>query len=201
MQSNKILNSKLKIILDKISSFLFLTLIFSWLYPLIALAIKLESKGPALFVQKRVGLQGKVFNCYKFRTLYINKNSLDKDSLALSYTVPVTKVGAFLRKYNLDELPQFINVFLGSMSMVGPRPHAIAFHNVYKTYVPNIDDRLAIKPGITGWAQIQGLRGDVENEQENKILITKRVAADLYYIQNWSFGLDVKIILKTFLRL
>lgn len=189
-----------KKIFDYSFSFLFLLLIFSWLYPLIAFAIKIETKGLALFVQERIGLNGKVFKCYKFRTLHTNKNSLDKDSLPLSYTTPATKVGIFLRKYNLDELPQFINVLKGDMSIVGPRPHAVLFHKMYSEYVENINDRLLIKPGITGLAQIKGLRGDVENKEENKINIQKRVAADIEYINNWSFSLDVKIFCKTFIR-
>lgn len=100
-------------------SICFLLFIFSWLYPIIAIAIKLETKGLAMFVQDCIGLNGKIFKCYKFRTLLSNSNSLDKDSLPLSYTTPATKVGVFLRKYNLDELPQFINVLKGNMSIIG----------------------------------------------------------------------------------
>ncbi|MBX2931647.1 MAG: sugar transferase [Chitinophagaceae bacterium] len=190
-----------KRLFDVTFSSLFLLFIFSWLYPLIAFAIKVETKGLALFVQERIGLNGKIFKCYKFRTLHTNKSSLDKDSLPLSYTTPVTKVGAFLRKYNLDELPQFINVLKGDMSIVGPRPHAILFHNMYSEYVKNIDERLLLKPGITGLAQIKGLRGDVENQEENKINIQKRIAADIEYITNWHFTLDIQISCKTFFKL
>ena len=178
----------------------FLLFIFSWLYPIIALLIKLETNGLALFVQERIGLNGKVFKCYKFRTLHTDKNATHSTSITLNYTTPSTKVGSFLRKFNLDELPQFINVFLGQMSIVGPRPHAIKFHALYATYVSNINNRLLVKPGITGLAQIQGLRGDVEDEMLNKINIQKRVDADIEYILNWSFGLDLKIFCKTFFK-
>jgi putative colanic acid biosynthesis UDP-glucose lipid carrier transferase len=185
---------------DFFFSFFFLLFIFSWLYPIIAIAIKLETKGLAMFVQERIGLNGKIFKCYKFRTLHNNQKSLDKDSLFLSYTVPVTKVGAFLRKYNLDELPQFINVLKGNMSIIGPRPHAIAFHKVYAEYVENINDRLLVKPGITGLAQVNDLRGDVEDKEQNKLKIQQRVNCDLEYIQTWSFKNDIIIFIKTFFK-
>lgn len=189
-----------KRLFDLLFSFFFLLFIFSWLYPIIAIAIKLETKGLAMFVQERIGLNGKIFKCYKFRTLHTNQKSLDKDSLILSYTVPVTKVGAFLRKYNLDELPQFINVLKGNMSIVGPRPHAIAFHKVYAEYVENINDRLLVKPGITGLAQINNLRGDVEDKEQNKINIQQRVNCDIEYILTWSLKADLNIFLKTFFK-
>lgn len=189
-----------KRLFDFVIAFFFLLFIFSWLYPLIALAIKLETKGLALFVQERIGLNGKVFKCYKFRTLHVNKSSLDKDSLPLSYTTPVTKVGAFLRKFNLDELPQFINVIKGDMSIVGPRPHAIAFHKVYAEYAGNINDRLLVKPGITGLSQINNLRGDVEDKEQNKINIQQRVNCDIEYILTWSFKNDCIIFFKTFFK-
>lgn len=197
VNAEKINHSIIKRVFDVCFSVCFLLFIFSWLYPIIAIIIKLESKGYALFVQERIGLNGKIFKCYKFRTLFTNKTSLAADSLPLSYTTPATKVGVFLRKYNLDELPQFINVLKGDLSIVGPRPHAIPFHNQYKIYVENIEQRLLIKPGITGLAQVSGLRGDVENEEENKIQIQKRVEKDIEYINTWSFGLDMKIIKKT----
>lgn len=200
VQAQKINSSNSKRLLDVVVSVFFLLFVFSWLYPIIAICIKLETKGLALFVQDRIGMNGKVFKCYKFRTLQSNAKSLDKDSLPLSYTTPATKVGLFLRKYNLDELPQLINVLKGEMSLVGPRPHAISFHNQYATYIKNIDERLLVKPGITGLAQVKGFRGDVENEAENKIQITKRIEQDIYYIQHWSFSLDVKIIQQTIFK-
>lgn len=185
---------------DFLVAFFFLLFIFSWLYPLIAIAIKLESGGLALFVQERIGLNGKVFKCYKFRTLKNNEVSTNQQSLTMGYNAPVTKVGAFLRDKNIDELPQFINVLLGSMSIVGPRPHAIPFHNMYSEFIPNINDRLLVKPGITGLAQIKGLRGDVEDKEQNKINIQQRIDCDIEYINNWSFADDLTVFKKTIFK-
>jgi putative colanic acid biosynthesis UDP-glucose lipid carrier transferase len=185
---------------DLFVSLFFLLFIFSWLYPLIAIAIKLESGGLALFVQERMGLNGQVFKCYKFRTLKNNQVSTTPESLTMGYNAPVTKVGAFLRDKNLDELPQFINVLLGSMSIVGPRPHAIPFHNMYSEFISNINDRLLVKPGITGLAQIKGLRGDVEDKEQNKINIQQRIDCDIEYINNWSFAADLTIFKKTIFK-
>lgn len=185
---------------DFLVALFFLLFIFSWLYPLIAVAIKLESGGLALFVQDRIGFNGKVFKCYKFRTLKNNQVSTQIDNLTMGYNAPVTKVGAFLRDKNIDELPQFINVLLGSMSIVGPRPHAIPFHNMYGEFIPNINDRLLVKPGITGLAQIKGLRGDVEDKEQNKINIQQRIDCDIEYIKNWSFAGDLTIFKKTIFK-
>jgi putative colanic acid biosynthesis UDP-glucose lipid carrier transferase len=113
----------------------------------------------------------------------------------------ITKLGKILRKTNLDELPQFINVLKGDMSIVGPRPHAISFNNKYSEYVEEIRLRHLVKPGITGWAQINGLRGDVSNEEENKKRTQKRIEYDLWYIENWSMGLDIQIIMLTVWRM
>ncbi|MGC8750563.1 sugar transferase [Hydrotalea sp.] len=167
--------------------------VFSWLFPIIMLLIKLSSKGPVFFRQDRIGLNGIVFKCYKFRTMAANIKC-DVYTPTQVEDSRITSVGKFLRKFNLDELPQAINVFLGDMSLVGPRPHAIPFHNEYATYVDYIDLRHLIKPGITGLAQINGYRGDVLDREENKKRTAKRIAYDLEYIQNWSFGLDIKII-------
>lgn len=185
---------------DFLFAFTFLLFIFSWLYPIIAIAIKLESGGLALFVQDRVGLNGKIFKCYKFRTLKNESVSTNPNALTMGYNVPVTKVGAFLRDRNIDELPQFINVLLGNMSIVGPRPHAVLFHQLYSEFVPNINNRLLVKPGITGLAQIRGLRGDVEDKEQNKINIQQRVDCDVEYIQNWNFTLDLFIFKKTIFK-
>ena len=174
-------------------SLFFLLFIFSWLYPLITVAIKLESVGLALFDQERIGINGKTFKCFKFRTLKNNQVSTNQESLTMGYNAPVTKVGAFLSDKNLDELPQFINVLLGSMSIVGPRPHAIPFHNIYSEFIPNIYDRLLVKPGIIGLAQIKGLRGDLEDKEQNKINIHKRVDYDIEYITNWTFKTDLML--------
>jgi putative colanic acid biosynthesis UDP-glucose lipid carrier transferase len=109
----------------------------------------------------------------------------------------VTKFGRFLRKYNIDEIPQFLNVFLGDMSIVGPRPNAIAFERKYKEYVDEFRLRQLVKPGITGWAQIHGFRGDSHDEDENKMLIGKRFEYDLWYIENWTFWLDIQVLFTT----
>ncbi|RTL48162.1 MAG: undecaprenyl-phosphate glucose phosphotransferase, partial [Sphingobacteriales bacterium] len=170
--------------------------VFSWLFPIIILLIKLSSKGPVFFKQERIGLNGVVFKCYKFRSMYTNVRN-DVFMPALKDDCRFTKIGKFLRKTNLDELPQAINVLIGDMSLVGPRPHPIPFHNEYATYVDNIDLRHLVKPGITGLAQINGYRGDVLDKAENKKRTAKRIAYDLKYIQNWSFQLDLKIIYTT----
>jgi putative colanic acid biosynthesis UDP-glucose lipid carrier transferase len=201
LQKAQLINRNfLKRSFDFLFSFLFLLFIFSWLYPLIAIAIKLESGGLALFVQDRVGLNGKIFKCFKFRTLKNEEVSTHPTSLTMGYNAPVTKVGAFLRDKNLDELPQFINVLLGNMSIVGPRPHAIPFHEMYSQFIPNINERLLVKPGITGLAQIKGLRGDVEDKEQNKINIQQRIDCDIEYINSWNFSLDVFIFKKTIFK-
>lgn len=172
--------------------------ILSWLFPLIAILTKMDSEGPVLFVQKRVGVRNKRFRCYKFRTLHINKDRRDKVFKPVVENDPrVTSIGRFLRRSNLDELPQFINVLFGEMSVVGPRPYPISYENKYSIIVDEIRLRHNIKPGITGWAQIHGLRGDVADEMENTKRITLRIEYDLWYIENWSFWLDLQIIMLT----
>lgn len=130
------------------------------------------------------------------------KSSLIKEYKATEQNDPrVTMLGKVLRKTNLDELPQFLNVFKGDMSVVGPRPHAISFNNKYSEVVEEIKMRHNVKPGITGWAQIHGLRGDVANEEENNKRTRKRIDFDLWYIENWTFWLDVQIISLTVWRM
>lgn len=194
------LASKAKRFFDVVFSLLVITFVFSWLYPIIALLVKLSSKGPVLFIQKRIGQNGVVFNCLKFRTMRNSTQNLRYTPT--SYEDPrITSIGRFLRKTNLDELPQFINVFLGSMSIVGPRPHAIAFHNTYSTFIKGIDKRHMVKPGITGLAQVNGFRGDVEDHEENKKRTIKRIEFDIEYIKNWSFKSDLLIVNKTCLQM
>jgi putative colanic acid biosynthesis UDP-glucose lipid carrier transferase len=185
-----------KRLFDVFFTSLLFVFVFSWLFPIIMILIKLSSKGPVFFKQERIGLNGQVFKCYKFRSMYTNVRN-DVFMPALKDDCRFTKIGKFLRKTNLDELPQAINVLIGDMSLVGPRPHPIPFHNEYATYVDNIDLRHLVKPGITGLAQINGYRGDVLDREENKKRTAKRIAYDLEYIQNWSFGLDIKIIATT----
>ncbi len=161
---------------------------------LIALAIKLESRGPILFKQLRQGYDGKQFLMYKFRTMQVHSESDGVVTQAKKDDSRVTKVGAFLRRNSLDELPQFLNVLLGSMSVVGPRPHAIEHNEYYRTQIESYMQRHRVRPGITGWAQVNGFRGATEDIDKMR----QRVNHDLYYIEHWSFMLDVKIVLRTF---
>lgn len=168
--------------------------IFSWLFPIIILCIKMNSSGPVFFVQKRSGRDNKSFSCYKFRTMYVNNvaNSVQ----ATKNDSRITKVGAFLRKTSLDELPQFFNVFLGNMSVVGPRPHMLSHTEQYAELIDNFLVRHYAKPGITGWAQVNGYRGETKELGD----MEGRVEHDIWYIENWSFLLDIKIIFKTVLN-
>jgi putative colanic acid biosynthesis UDP-glucose lipid carrier transferase len=164
---------------------------------LIALLTKLTSKGPVLFVQERIGAKNRKFRCYKFRTLKADKTYGNSFQPVTENDLRITPFGRFLRKINIDELPQFINVLKGEMSIVGPRPYPIPYDNRYGKIFEEIKLRHNVKPGITGWAQIHGLRGDVVDDEENKKLITKRIEYDLWYIENWYFTLDIQIILMT----
>ena len=183
---------------DIVFSFLVLVFVFSWLYPIIFLLEKISSPGPVFFVQDRIGAKNQKFKCYKFRTMKVSKViSTEKFKPVVENDPRVTKLGKFLRKSNLDELPQFINVLKGEMSVVGPRPHAVSYDKVYGKIVDEIRLRYNVKPGITGWAQIHGLRGDVPDEEENIKRTRKRIEYDIWYIENWSLSLDMQIILIT----
>jgi len=162
----------------------------------IALAVKLTSKGPVFFKQKRLGWDGKVIKVYKFRTMYEHKEAGSVITQATANDQRITPLGRFLRKTSLDELPQFINVLQGRMSIVGPRPHALSHNDEYKKTIYAYMQRHRVKPGITGWAQINGWRG----ETDTLFKMEKRVEYDLYYINNWSLGFDCKIILLTIFR-
>ena len=187
----------IKRIFDIIISAMVFIFIFSWLFPLIFLLNKIYGSGSTLFVQERVGTNAKIFKCYKFRTMH--KNERNKNSYQPVYEGDprVTKVGRILRKSNMDEIPQFINILKGEMSFVGPRPHPVPYNDFYKQVVDEIKIRSWVKPGLTGWAQVHGLRGDVIDEEENKKRIMKRIEYDLWYIENWSIWLDIQIILLT----
>jgi len=185
-------NFLLKRIFDVVFSILVLVLICSWLFPLIALLIKSSSAGPVFFVQKRYGFHEGVFNCIKFRTMIINEDSAIKTTEENDNRI--TRIGTFLRRTSLDEMPQFINVLKGEMSVVGPRPHMLAVDNFYKPKIGRYTLRSLANPGITGLAQVSGLRGDSGNVE---VEMNKRILADAYYIRNWSFILDIVIILKT----
>ncbi len=176
---------------DIIFSLFVSVFVLSWLTPIIWLAIKLESKGPALFKQEREGLNGVHFVCYKFRSM---KTATILDNVhATKNDARVTKVGAFLRKTSMDELPQFLNVLQGAMSVVGPRPHIKSLSQEYQKDVENYMDRHAVKPGITGLAQVSGCRGEIKKKAD----IKNRIRFDIFYIENWSFFLDIKIIFQT----
>lgn len=188
------LNYFIKRLFDIVFSTLVIVFLLSWIVPLIGILIKLESKGPVFFKQKRHGLGLEEFDCYKFRSMIVNKDANKK--AATKNDSRVTKIGAFIRKTNIDELPQFFNVFLGEMSVVGPRPHMVSFIEKYKE-IDRYKTRHFIKPGITGMAQTHGCRGEIETDQD----IINRVKYDLYYMENWSFLLDVKIICLTVINM
>jgi putative colanic acid biosysnthesis UDP-glucose lipid carrier transferase len=183
---------------DILFSLLFLVLIFSWLAPIIALLIKLNSRGPIFFKQDRWGLNNEKIVCYKFRTMRHAIAKVESEfKQAGKNDVRVTTLGRFLRKTSLDELPQFLNVLKGDMSVVGPRPHPIPLSLESKDIVQNYMMRHLVKPGITGWAQVNGSRGEVQSPGEMR----RRVAFDLWYIENWSFWLDCQIIFQTVVNL
>lgn len=185
-------NYLLKRTFDIAFSLLFLLCIGVWLFPLIALLIRLDSRGPIFFRQKRYGFQEEVFECLKFRTMVPNAEAMEKT------TAPddprITAVGHFLRRTSLDELPQFFNVLRGQMSVVGPRPHMLAVDDFYRSQIRSYGFRSEVFPGITGLAQVNGLRGDAG---DMRIEMKKRFLADSFYIKNWSFMMDLVIIGKT----
>lgn len=187
-------NFLLKRTFDIIFSVLVLLFICSWLFPIIALLIKRSSKGPVFFIQKRYGFHEEVFNCIKFRTMFVNDDSAKKTTS--ENDARITKIGKFLRKTSLDEMPQFINVLKGEMSVVGPRPHMLAVDDYYKPKIGRYSLRSHTNPGITGLAQVNGLRGDAGDVE---IEMNKRILADAFYVRNWSFVLDLVIILRTIL--
>jgi len=179
---------------DVIFSFFVIILVLSWLHPIIALLIKIESRGPVLFKQKRSGRNDISFYCYKFRSMKVNVNSESKQ--ATKYDDRVTNIGQFLRKTSLDELPQFYNVFQGYMSVVGPRPHMLKHTEEYRKLIDKFMVRHYSKPGITGWAQVNGFRGETRETSD----MVSRVEYDIHYIENWSLMWDVRIIFLTIIN-
>jgi putative colanic acid biosynthesis UDP-glucose lipid carrier transferase len=172
------------------------SLIFLFILPVclvIALAIKLTSRGPVLFKQYRTGINGQHFKVYKFRSMVVHEEGEGQVTQARKGDARITPIGAFLRRTSLDELPQFFNVLQGRMSIVGPRPHALAHNEYYKDLVESYMQRHKVKPGITGWAQVNGLRGETDTLEK----MQARVEHDLWYIDNWSLWLDLKIIFLT----
>ena len=164
---------------------------------LIALLIKLDSRGPVFFKQRRYGFQNEIIEVFKFRSMYVDCADVDAEKLTTRNDPRVTRVGAFLRRFSLDELPQLFNVLKGDMSLVGPRPHALkakAGGKLYQDVTKDYGHRIRVRPGLTGWAQVNGWRGNTETEEQ----LRKRVEYDLHYIENWSVMLDLKILLRTF---
>mgnify|MGYP003113338861 CR=1 FL=1 len=180
---------------DIVFSIVIIVGLLSWFTPLIALLIMIESKGPAFFKQLRYGADFELFACYKFRSMMANNES---DSVqAAKGDMRVTRIGEFIRKTSIDELPQFYNVLFGSMSVVGPRPLLLSHTNDYKNKIDKFMVRHKVKPGITGLAQVSGYRGNIEKETD----MQNRVKYDIFYIENWSLFLDIKIIIKTILNI
>ena len=184
-------NRMKKRLYDIIFSSLIIVLILSWLVPLIALLIWIESKGPIFFIQQRSGKNGKTFNCIKFRSMKVNHEANEKQ--AVKNDNRITKMGKFMRKTNIDELPQFFNVWTGDMSIVGPRPHMLKHTDDYSKLIKQYMIRHFLKPGITGWAQINGYRGETKTVKD----MNDRVQYDLWYLENWSLWLDTRIIFLT----
>jgi putative colanic acid biosynthesis UDP-glucose lipid carrier transferase len=184
------LNVWLKRAFDIGFSLLVILTVFPIIFPIIAIAIKMDSEGPVFFKQPRQGKKNKLFDCYKFRTMYIHGFS---ERQATKDDPRITRVGRFLRKTNLDELPQFINVLMGNMSVVGPRPHISSQLDQYGAAIKKYKVRHFVTPGITGYAQVNGYRGETKEVS----LMEKRVEYDVIYMENWSMSLDIKIIFLT----
>jgi putative colanic acid biosynthesis UDP-glucose lipid carrier transferase len=180
-----------KRLVDVIVSSFAILFILSWLVPLLGMMIKLESKGPIFFKQKRTGRGDQPFSCLKFRSMCANHQQEEKQ--ATLHDFRVTKVGAFIRKTSLDEFPQFLNVLIGNMSLVGPRPHMIKHTSDFAKLVDHYMARQLLKPGITGWAQVHSFRGEITNPEQ----LQMRIASDLWYLENWTIWLDIKIIFLT----
>jgi putative colanic acid biosynthesis UDP-glucose lipid carrier transferase len=186
-------NAVIKRAFDIVVSLVFLIALFPVIYFILGIAIKLSSPGPVFFVQERTGENGRIFKCYKFRSMYCNSEANSKQATAND--VRKTRVGNFIRKTNLDELPQFINVIKGDMSIVGPRPHMLHHTDQYSQLVNKYMVRHFVKPGITGWAQITGFRGETKEVAQ----MEGRIRKDIWYLENWTLLLDLEIIIKTFL--
>ena len=184
-------NKLFKRVFDIVVSVIFLVFFFPWIYLIVGAIIKLTMPGPVFFKQKRTGLDGREFWCYKFRSMKVNDEA---DSVQATKDDPrKTKFGNFMRHTNIDELPQFWNVLMGTMSIVGPRPHMLKHTEVYSQLISKYMVRHFVKPGITGWAQVTGCRGETHELWQ----MERRVRKDIWYIENWSFLLDLKIIWLT----
>lgn len=184
-------NYWLKRLFDVFFSLFVIVFILSWLIPIVAFLVKIDSKGPIFFKQKRHGLNNEEFNCIKFRSMTVNATA--DTELASKNDIRITRLGKFLRKSSIDEMPQFINVLLGDMSVVGPRPHMLSVNQDYAQRFDKFMERHYIRPGVTGLAQVNGFRGEVITDKD----VENRLKFDLFYIENWTLFLDVKIILIT----
>jgi len=180
-------NQVKKRLFDIIFSVLVILLVFTWLFPIIGLLIKLGSRGPIFFVQKRSGKNNQTFECVKFRSMKVNEDANLKQATANDDRL--TALGKFMRKTNIDELPQFFNVLLGNMSVVGPRPHMLKHTEQYSKLISQYMLRHWLKPGITGWAQVNGYRGETKEVED----MVKRVEYDIWYGENWNFFLDLRM--------
>ncbi len=189
------INAFVKRLFDILFSLLMIFGLLIWITPLLAILIWMESRGPLFFMQKRTGLDNNEFYCYKFRSMAMNRDA-DKQQ-ASKGDMRVTRVGKFIRKTSIDELPQFYNVLFGQMSVVGPRPHMVKHTDEYAGKVDKYMVRHFVKPGITGLAQVRGYRGEVQKESD----IQNRIKFDVFYIENWSFLLDIKIIIQTIINM
>jgi len=187
----EVVNQFVKRVFDITMSMLVIIFVLSWLTPIIALLIRLESKGATFFKQKRNGIDNSEFYCYKFRSMRSNNEA--NLHQATRGDMRITKVGKFIRKTSIDELPQFINVLVGDMSVVGPRPHMVSHTNLYASRIDKFMVRHWVKPGITGLAQVSGFRGEVETDKD----IINRVKYDIFYVESWSILLDIKIVILT----
>jgi putative colanic acid biosynthesis UDP-glucose lipid carrier transferase len=183
-----------KRLFDIIFSLFVLIFLLSWLVPILAILIKLESRGPIFFKQGRPGIEEKEFFCFKFRSMKINKTT---EQEASKNDPRVTKIGRFIRKTSIDEMPQFLNVLMGEMSVVGPRPHLWSQNRAYGNKIKKYMVRHYVKPGITGLAQVRGFRGEIENDDD----MINRIKYDVFYIENWSLILDLKIIAQTVINI
>lgn len=179
---------------DILFSVIIIATVLSWLIPILAILIKMESRGPVFFKQGRPGIDEEEFFCYKFRSMRVNMTT---EKEASKNDPRVTKIGRFLRKTSMDELPQFINVLVGDMSVVGPRPHLWSQNKVYGQRIKKYMVRHYVKPGITGLAQVRGFRGEIETDED----MINRIKFDVFYIENWSFILDLKIIVQTVINI
>ncbi len=182
-----------KRLFDIVISFLVITLVLSWLLPLLAILIRLDSRGPVFFVQLRSGKGNRPFRCFKFRTLRVNPDA-DTKQVTMNDS-RLTRLGSFLRKTNIDELPQFMNVIMGNMSVVGPRPHMLKHTVDYSRLLDEYMIRHFVKPGVTGWAQVNGYRGEIKKAEH----LRKRIEHDIWYLENWSSWFDLRIVFLTIL--